>query len=192
MHYWCTRVSTVSISISGTAFLVLGIVLEKVLDMHYGCTRVSAVSISISGTAFLVLGIVLEKVLEIAYPLGAGISNELDDFILMLSSFLLMPFIMIQVVAMIMTITRAEFGWLKGTTWIPIVQRSVATRKERASMRSDAQTSWRAKGGVSCHFETSPLSHMLILNHGSSFFPSSGSTISLSPTTILLFPRSLM
>jgi hypothetical protein len=73
-------------------------------------------------------------------------SNKPPLIFLLLDIFtgLLLPFMMIK------AITRAEFGWWKGTTWIPIARRVVATHKERASMRLDARTSWRTKGGVSC------------------------------------------
>jgi hypothetical protein len=65
----------------------------------------------------------------------------------------LMLIFMPRPLLMVKTITRAEFGWWKGTTWFPIVRRTMATHRERASMRMDAQTSWRLKGGVSCCHE---------------------------------------
>ena len=121
--------------------------LHNILDIHYWYSRVSTVSISISGTAFLGLSSVLRILVEIPFYVNyiAHSSNKLVDvFHLLLSIDLLATFMMIK------TITRTQFGWWQGTTWIPMVRRGVATHGERASMRLDARMSWRVKGGVSC------------------------------------------
>ena len=140
------------------------------LDLHYWYTRTSTVTISILGTAFVAIRFALGTVIYIAFSGGSQFS-----IILMLMLFLRAPSMMIRAIVMIMTITRVNFEW-KGATRIPFVRR-VATHKERASMRLDSQTSWRAKIGVYCHFQ-STLRPIHLFHHHSSFFPLLGSTTS--------------
>lgn len=49
---------------------------------------------------------------------------------------------------MIKVIARIEFGWWRGTSWIPVMQIAGTTHRERASERLEAKTSLRSKIAV--------------------------------------------
>lgn len=122
--------------------------LLQILIIHYWYTRVSTVFISISGTTFLALSFMLRVLAEVATANNKNHSS--NKWFLIFRTFSLGDLIDFLVGSMmIKTITRATFRWWNDTTWIPTVRRAAATHKERASMRLDARTSWRTRGGVS-------------------------------------------
>jgi hypothetical protein len=122
-------------------------ILLRILDGHYWYTRNFTVSISVSGTVFLALSSIhhiIEEALADDDSTGSSFKMIFIRTLLLLFLDLLTPFLMIK------AITRTELRWWKGTTWIPVVRRTAATHKERASMRLDRQTKWYVKNAVSC------------------------------------------
>jgi len=110
------------------------------LKIHYWASLTSTIGISLPGSALLAFSRLLSYALK---PfLEAKVDSRPDAFISITIHLLYMLPLELMTWFMIRAILRADFGWRKGSRFIPVVTFAQATHGERASERMKGQVTW--------------------------------------------------
>ncbi|TFK38532.1 hypothetical protein BDQ12DRAFT_631119 [Crucibulum laeve] len=110
------------------------------MQIHYWYTRSSTVGISVHGNALLAAGIFTDFMLQVR---EATRHTEMAMFSKLVSCLISATIWLPTLLSLIKAITRIEIDWWR--SFIPIIRRSQATHRERASQRLDSQLPWHIK-----------------------------------------------